>query len=831
VGVASVSAMKSADYYTNLQSQDYYLKGAEPKGLWWGDGATKLGLSEQIEQKTFSNLFYGMSDDGQKLVENANKINRRAGWDVTFSSDKSFSALWAIADDETRTRLEHIHDAAVKDAIAYFQANMPLIRVQDQGVHWRENGELVVGLFQHGSTRAEDPELHTHACFLNVAVTPSDNQTRTIDSHEIYKHKMMMGAVYRASMSSQCMEAGFQVERTEKGLMQVVGVPEHVKAHWSKRSGAIEQHLADYGLDDTPENRARAALATRTAKRDTNRDDLLMQWQQEGHTMGFTAANVTQLQKPSRSLTEKQRAKALQEITQEAESKVLESQTHFAKREFVTEFCNASIGRGLSMQDITSHTEQYFEQQRIINLGEHKRTIRYTTHEQLKSEKEFIDKVHVLHNRSHHQINESSWNRFSKSLDKSLSEEQLSAIRHLTTGGDLVCMTGMAGTGKSSVLRPAREIWEKQGYNVIGISLSGKATDGLATGAGFSNTMTIDSLFAKIDYAQKHGSIANDFLRFNHPLQRDCVVVVDEAGMADNAKLQRLVDEATKQKTKLVLVGDSKQLQAISNGGAFAVACEQVGHSQLTQIFRQKQEWSRNAVHDFAEGNAEKALRAYDQRSLLHVKSNKKDLHNKLISDWAQAGGAMKPAQHLILCSTNDEVFLLNQQAQATRREAGALAKKQFWLNGNQFYVGDRVVCLKNDKTADVKNGNFGEVTHYSSLSHILKLKAEDGKTRTINVKEYADIALGYAVTTHKAQGVTVNHSYVLTGGAMQDRELTYVQMSRHRDTNQLYTIAENKNDAIDKLSIQMNQSREKQFATTLLEATQQKGQERTMNL
>jgi conjugative relaxase-like TrwC/TraI family protein len=830
MGVASVGAMRNADYYTNLQSQDYYMKDAENhQGQWWGTGATKLGLPQEVEQQTFSNLFYGMSDDGQKLVENANKINRRAGWDVTFSSDKSVSAMWAIADDDTRTNLEYIHDASVRDALDYFQANTSLIRVQDKGIHWRENGELVVGLFQHGSTRAEDPELHTHACFLNVAVTPSDNQTRTIDSHEIYKHKMMLGAIYRASMSSRLMEGGFRVEATEKGLMQVAGVPDHVKEHWSKRTAAIDKHLEAKGLDDTPENRARAALATRTAKRDTSQGDLFTQWTKEGKALGFTAHTVEQLQTPSHTLTEKEKSKALQTITQEAENKVLENQSHFAKRDFVTAFCNASIGRGVSMQDITSHTQNYFQQQHVVNLGEHKQSIRYTTQEQLKKEQAFIEKVHALHSRSYHQISKSSCTRYSQSL--ALSGEQQSAIKHLTTGGDLVCMTGMAGTGKSSVLRPAKQMWEQAGYNVIGVALSGKATDGLASGAGFSNTMTIDSLFARIDYAQKNGSIANDLLRFNHPLQRNCIVVVDEAGMVDNHKLHRLVDEAAKQKAKLVLAGDNKQLQAIQNGGGFAVACHEVGHSKLTQIFRQKQAWAREAVNDFAEGNAEKALKAYDKRSLLHVEPNRRDLHKRLISDWEQAGGAIKPAQHLILCSTNDEVSLLNQQAQTTRKGSGALAKKQFWINGHQFFVGDRVVCLTNEKVADVKNGSFGEVTHYSSLSHILRLKTDDGKTKAINVKDYADIQLGYAVTTHKAQGVTVDHSYILAGGAMQDRELSYVQMSRHREKSQIYAVAENKDDAIKTLSTQMTQSREKQFATTLLEATKQREQQRAATL
>ncbi len=53
-------------------------------------------------------------------------------------------------------------------------------------------------------------------------------------------------------------------------------------------------------------------------------------------------------------------------------------------------------------------------------------------------------------------------------------------------------------------------------------------------------------------------------------------------------------------------------------------------------------------------------------------------------------------------------------------------------------------------------------------------------------MRDYDDIAHGYAATVHKTQGVTVDYAHVLASGGM-DRHLAYVALSRHREAVSLH--------------------------------------------
>src|SRR5262249_6554760 len=73
--------------------------------------------------------------------------------------------------------------------------------------------------------------------------------------------------------------------------------------------------------------------------------------------------------------------------------------------------------------------------------------------------------------------------------EKSLSDEQKRALRHLTQSqGAIQVVSGLAGTGKTSMLRAAREAFERQGFEVLGGCLSGKAAQGLEAGSGIKSS-------------------------------------------------------------------------------------------------------------------------------------------------------------------------------------------------------------------------------------------------------------------------------------------------------------------------------------------------------
>ncbi|MEO2089563.1 MAG: MobF family relaxase, partial [Gemmataceae bacterium] len=288
----SISAFSpdQGNYYIALARDDYYLNGGEPPGQWLGKGAEHLGLTEEVDKTVFKRLLRGFSPDGaQPLVQGAGGSRHQAGWDLTFTSPKSVSAIWSQADPVTRRAIQEAQTAAVREAVDYLQDAAALTR-RGRGGQAREPTKLVVATFEHGTSRAQDPHLHTHCLVLNVGVR-EDGTTGTILSRPLYTHKLAAGAVYRAELANQLEKRlGVKLER-KKSWFEVQGVPEALADEFSTRRGQIEQALADYGAFGA-KAAAKFTLATRPTKGHQPRAELLPKWQDVGRQHGFTRENV-----------------------------------------------------------------------------------------------------------------------------------------------------------------------------------------------------------------------------------------------------------------------------------------------------------------------------------------------------------------------------------------------------------------------------------------------------------------------------------------------------------------------------------------------------------
>ena len=150
-----------------------------------------------------------------------------------------------------------------------------------------------------------------------------------------------------------------------------------------------------------------------------------------------------------------------------------------------------------------------------------------------------------------------------KVAGSNLSTEQETAIRHVLTSGQLSCVIGLAGAGKSTMLSAARHPWEKQGLQVVGAALSGKAADGLETASGIESRT-----LASLEYSWRNGI---------NLLTRNSVLVIDEAGMVGTKQLARFVGAAKKAGATLILVGDPEQLQPIQAGRPFKDIAQENG--------------------------------------------------------------------------------------------------------------------------------------------------------------------------------------------------------------------------------------------------------------
>jgi len=175
-----------------------------------------------------------------------------------------------------------------------------------------------------------------------------------------------------------------------------------------------------------------------------------------------------------------------------------------------------------------------------------------------------------------------------------LDAEQLLAFQHVTRARGLAVVAGVAGSGKSTMLGVARQVWEEGGYRVRGAALSGIAAEGLAAGSGIESRT-----IASLEHAWGQG---------RDLLEAGDVLVVDEAGMVGSRQMGRVLDAAMAAGAKVVLVGDAEQLQAIEAGAAFRAIAQRVGVAGIGEVRRQRTPWQREATRELASGRTAAAL-------------------------------------------------------------------------------------------------------------------------------------------------------------------------------------------------------------------------------
>jgi Ti-type conjugative transfer relaxase TraA len=392
---------------------------------------------------------------------------------------------------------------------------------------------------------------------------------------------------------------------------------------------------------------------------------------------------------------------------------------------------------------------------------------RFTTREMFNLERSLLSNADALANRDKHAVDPK---RRTRILAKhSLSPEQERAALEVTAKGDLKSLAGVAGSGKSTTLRAMREVWEAEGYTVKGAALAGIAQENLELSSGIKSRT-----LASYELAWNRG---------RDPLTRRDILVIDEAGMIDTRKLEHVLRVAEKAHAKVVLVGDAEQLQAIEAGAAFRGISATHGVSNLTEVRRQKTDWQRSATQELATAKTTDALNAYHQHSAIIAVEQRQDARNALIARWAHDHQHDPNASQLALAYTRADVHALNTDIRTLRQQTGQLgegAMIQTDHGKKPFALNDRIRFLRNERDLGVKNGSLGIVEGIES--GVLQVKLDGTDTRVhVDTKFYQHLDYGYAATVHKAQGTTVDKTYVLATSHF-DRHTAYVALSRHRD-------------------------------------------------
>jgi conjugative relaxase-like TrwC/TraI family protein len=781
-------------YYLNLAREDYYLAGGEPPGQWLGSGAAALGLSGTTDPEDFRRLFAGFGPTGRALVQNAGAEDRQPGWDLTFSAPKSVSVVWGLADPTARQQIREAHAAAVAAGMKYLEDEFAWSRRGKGGLTADRCG-LVAAAFEHGTSREQDANLHTHVLVTNVGVR-ADGTTGTVLSKPLYETKMAAGAVYRAELGQQLQQRLGLACEAKGTWFELTGVPQAALDAFSTRRQQIEAELAESGRSGAKASEL-AALTTRQAKESRPREELLAEWHDRGAAAGFGPDRASRLIGRTGPCHDPEAA--LAKTIPEAVRTLTERKSHLAERDVVRAVAEAVQAEGVGAADIRHRVREYLETSPdVVRLGVRDRLPRFTTTELFGIEAKLLADAG---NRAADRTKDLPEQTVAPALAARphLSDEQVGALRHLTQGGGAVrVVSGLAGTGKTTLLDAARDAWERAGMTVVGAALAGKAAQGLQDGAQIPS----DTLHSRL-FALDAGRLK---------LTPKSVVVVDEAGMVGTRQLARLADHCQKADALLVLVGDHRQLQSVDAGGAFKALGERLGQAELTHITRQKEAWARDAVKRVVDGDAASALKAFADRGLVGVAADRAAAMRELVAAW-RPGGAADPERHLIFAGTNEEASRLNRLCQAERRDTGLVAGVGVAVGGDLVQGGDRVLFTRNCKSVGVKNGSLGTVATADPALQTLRVRLDGGPEVIVPLDTYAHVRLGYAVTTHKGQGVTVDHAYVLAGGSMTDRELAYVQLSRARSTTRVFVDRAAAGEHLGDLASAMEKSRPQELA------------------
>ena len=332
---------------------------------------------------------------------------------------------------------------------------------------------------------------------------------------------------------------------------------------------------------------------------------------------------------------------------------------------------------------------------------------------------------------------------------------------------NVVIIRGYGGTGKSSTVAGLLACLDDD-YQFVQCALSGKASQNLVDITG-EEGYTIHRL---LGYNPKQGFTYNK----DNPLETD-MVILDEGSMVDIALAAKLL-EAIPSGAKLVILGDSNQLECIGGGNFFldVIDSEIVPVVTFDKIHRQG---AKSGIIPFSIDVANGNCKYKQNWQGEEVLGELQDL--KMIGFTHEEGNDTRPSIDLIMreykemyseCKDISQITValptntrgtctqvvnkLIQDFVQPKRRRGIGMEIGLGSNKIEVYRGDRIIVLRNNYELDIYNGNVGEVTKIDKDEGILTVDIYGKGSVEINGEALDFLDLGYAISTHKLQGSTI---------------------------------------------------------------------------
>ncbi len=762
-------------------AEDYYSGEGEAQGQWLGDAAEDLGLSGAVEPAQLVAMLTGRDPaTGEPLGLRHVEGGAVPGFDLTFSAPKSVSLAWALGGPPLGAEVAEAHAEAVQAGLDYLQQVACWTRRGAGGHEFvKGNGFLAAG-YVHRSSRAGDPQLHTHLLVANATRGPDGRWTRLYHPG-IYDHLKTAGYIYEAHLrDGLTRRLGARWGEVRNGIAEIEGFdPEHLRAFSTRRAEILE---AAGGEGASARAMQVATLATRkTKERDLTTESLRDLWREKAQEIGLDREAI------HATFGRERQVPGGRVSVAEVEGRLTAHASHFDRRDAIQAVAD-SLPAGAPGAEVVELADIYLARPEVIRIAESPKGERYTTRAIWELEQRALASAEAMAARSDRAVVDELVVTRVLGRRPGMKADQEAMVRRLLSGGEgLVVVVGEAGTGKTYATVAAAGGWAEGGNHLRVAAPTWRAANVLRS-EGLEAT-SVARLLAELDRAGAAGKEA---------LARRSVLVVDEAGMVDSRATARLIDHAREAEAKLVLIGDPAQLGEIEAGGLFAAIVARTEPIVLDEVIRHRGELERDAAKLIRGGEGRSAISVYEGAERVTVSEDPLARREAMVADWWARYRQGEDA--LMVCKRNAEVRELNQMAREQMRGEGRLGAEEIIVGEAHFAVGDQVITRINDQRLQVYNRERWRIAEVDVSSRRLVLDGIDTAGRVgvdsvflerVNPRDgAAAIEHGYAATIYQAQGSTLDSAFVMADPSMT-REEFYVATSRTRGDTFLYATPE----------------------------------------
>lgn len=843
--------LKNAKGYfeEHLSVGDYFTEGERVQGEWQGEGAALLGLTGHVKRDAFMALCDNQHPvSGRLLTQRRNTVrqgdaaeiaNRRVFYDFTFSPPKSVSVAALVVGDD---RIVSAHSSAVKIALAELE-RFACARIRSKGSNTdRRTGNNVAALFEHETSRALDPHLHTHCIVFNATHDSTEKRWKALQNYEMLGAQKFAENVYYHELARSLRQFGYSITSSARGDFELNEVASDVRERFSKRHREIDE-------------KTRAFLAAHPEKRAGNQDAIREHIAHKERTRktkdvsatalrGFWIAQLSaeeraSLHRPITNATEVAREVSVADAVSWAEDHLFERRSVVREHELWRHALEAARGGSLSAAELRAETAA-----RPYLRGDADKVAR----------RDVLEREWEIVQAARGGIGRHARMARSDTSTAELAPDQRRALNFILASRDFVTLfRGGAGTGKSFVLRSVQRALIHAGRPSLVLAPQRQQVIDLARD-GLIQTQTVSECLQR-------GS-----------LPERAVVIVDEAGQIAGRQLCDLVRLVQQQGGRLLLSGDTRQHGPVEASDALRAIERYAGlhATELEEIRRQEPKRGRSADERKRIRQYREAVEAAAARDLPRSFQKLEELgavtecglgeHNQRLCD-AYLKIAARGESAIVVSQTRAEVRELNGAIRLRLRESERLAGHESEVialepvdltaaqkTDAKYYPADGVlvfnrevrghppgskgtlvgvtadslavevhgkvrrvplsqadrvtVCRphalmlsRGDKLQLKANGTSGdnrklangEVVTVSDVRANGAIRLEDGR---VLPPHYRQFLRGYAVTSYGSQGKTVDHVLFADSAvrAASNAQQWYVTISRGRKSVRIFT-------------------------------------------